>query len=393
MFSLLGLILLFWHENSKKTKSLQSHIVQFWHFPVCTLSWTYNRPNGPQSPKLYLYFILKHLLTGLPSSLTIQITQKSGGSLWKKKKKSKIEGCHSKTQPVDLYYISSTYFFHQIFVSSEKQTNLSNQVPTLPQLWTFWPRVPENLNSKIPFSHIILNLNKTKKTPMTQIWILSWLRKCCSLVLFTCFPSSTPTGDLLQSLIVLVLKWVTSNDWPNSSNHQKAISEQTIEGWISKLVHNSPFQTPAFLKGKLAEGVQSEMFCVESNNEPYCRNFGWKAQNSRGNVPPRDMLHRGEDPTPQKSWGSTGRSGSAGENGHFSTMFCGGLRSTWHDETCLCWSVTEWTKVSAGACENDTPVKLNFENSANSIKSSAHSEQNAWDFSQLIRHTSISLFD
>ncbi len=62
-------------------------------------------------------------------------------------------------------YISSIYFFHQIFMPSEIQRHFNIHTPFFPhfQIWPFWPQKPKNSNLTNASLRIISNPKWTKR--------------------------------------------------------------------------------------------------------------------------------------------------------------------------------------------------------------------------------------
>ncbi len=108
--------------------------------------------------------------------------------------KSKIKCYHSNTHT--MYYISSTYFFHQIFVPFVIWTNVSKCVLNfLPlQIWTFWPKEPKNLNFIFSFQAHYPQPKQNPKSPKDPNLIIIFTMK----QVYTYFWWILPVADLFK---------------------------------------------------------------------------------------------------------------------------------------------------------------------------------------------------
>ncbi len=127
-----------------------------------------------------------------------------------------ISKCHL-SKPHTIYYISSIYFFHQIFVPSEIQRHYYIHTPFFLhfQIWTFWPQEPKNSNLTNSFLVHYPQHKMNQKSPKDPESILILTIK----LLYTYFWKTLPTG----ALIWLALIWLA---WAEiMSNHLKILGK------------------------------------------------------------------------------------------------------------------------------------------------------------------------
>ncbi len=81
-----------------------------------------------------------------------------------------------------MYYISSIYFFHQIFVPFEIQTHFDIHIPFFPhfQIWSFWPQKPKNSNLTNSFLMHYPQPKMNQKSPSFPNQSSFWPWNCCT---------------------------------------------------------------------------------------------------------------------------------------------------------------------------------------------------------------------
>ncbi len=113
-------------------------------------------------------------------------------------------------------YISSIYFFHQIFVQSEIQRHFYIHTPFFLhfQIWPFWPLKPKNLNLTNSFLAHYPQPKMNQKSPKDLKSILVLTMK----LLYTYFWKTLPIG----ALICLARIWfIWAHIMQPTSNHLK----------------------------------------------------------------------------------------------------------------------------------------------------------------------------